>query len=561
MLLLILAFVGGALTILSPCILPVIPFVFSRAGLPFRSSGLPMLAGMALTFAGVAAAASYGGQWVGRANQYGREAALALLGLFALTLLFPPLAERISRPFVRLGNRLAGASSEKGNVAQSLLLGVATGLLWAPCAGPILGLILTGAALGGAHIGTLFFLLAYAAGAACSLAVVLLAGNRVLDRLKRSLGFEEIARRAIGVLVLAGVAIIAFGLDRGILTRLSESGATRLEQGLLDVVRPPRQNSVATALTEAGLGDEGQFPGFSGAGTWLNTAPLTGARLRGKVVLVDFWTYSCINCLRSLPYVRAWWKAYAPEGLVIVGVHTPEFAFEKEVNNVRKAVRDLEITYPVTLDNDYRIWNAFGNQYWPAHYLIDANGRIRYHHFGEGRYDETERAMRALLAERHGLSAPAVRVAGTGVEREADGAELLSPETYLGSARASGFAGSTLPARLDLNRWALDGKWRIGRERITLEKAPGRIAYRFHARDVHLVLGPPRDGVAVRFRVSIDGAAPGKDAGTDLDAQGYGTVREHRLYQLVRQRNVARDRTVTIEFFGSGVQAYAFTFG
>jgi cytochrome c biogenesis protein CcdA/thiol-disulfide isomerase/thioredoxin len=561
--LLVLAFLGGALTILSPCILPVIPFVFSRAGLPFGNSGLPMLIGMALTFASVAALASYGGGWVVQANQYGRDAALALLAIFALTLLFPQISELLSRPLVRLGNRLSNpAASKRVTVAQSLVLGVATGLLWAPCAGPILGLILTGAALGGAHVGTVFLLVAYAAGAAISLSIALLAGNKVLNQLKRSLGFEEILRRAIGVLVLVGVAVIALGLDRGVLTRLSEGTATRLEQGLVDRLHPHHTVLAARELAGSGLADEGTFPGFDGASAWLNTAPLTTAMLRGNIVLVDFWTYSCINCLRSLPYVRAWWAAYHDKGLVIVGVHTPEFAFEKDLENVRKAVRDLDVSYPVVLDNNYRIWNAFSNEYWPAHYLIDVNGRIRYHHFGEGNYDETERAVQTLLAERNGTSATRlVHVTGTGVEREADGADVLSPETYLGSARARGFTGPGVPAVLERNHWALEGAWKGGQEYITLENAPGRIIYRFHARDVHLVLGVPTGAAPVRFRVTIDGAAPGNNAGTDTDAQGYGIVREHRLYQLVRQQGTVKDRTVTIEFLGDGVQAYAFTFG
>jgi cytochrome c biogenesis protein CcdA/thiol-disulfide isomerase/thioredoxin len=562
MLLLLLAFIGGALTILSPCILPVIPFVFSRAGLPFRSSGLPMLAGMALTFAGVAALASYGGGWVVQANKYGRDAALGLLALFALTLLFPQLSELISRPFVRLGNRLSNASRERSSAAQSLLLGVATGLLWAPCAGPVLGLILTGAALGGARVGTSFLLLAYALGAAASLAVALLAGNRVLNALKRSLGFEEILRRIVGVAVLAGVAVIAFGLDRGLLTRLSENSAAKIEQGVVDRLRPGRAAALASTMPAASaLADEGPFPGFPGGTAWLNTRALTPASLRGKVVLVDFWTYSCINCLRSLPYVRAWRNAYHNRDFVIVGVHTPEFAFEKDLGNVKKAVRELDVAYPVVLDNDYSIWNAFNNEYWPAHYLIDAQGRIRYHHFGEGNYDETERAIQTLLAQRDGITASQpTRVVASGAEREADGSDMRSPETYLGSARTRGFAGNPVPAKVELNHWALNGKWNVGAERIALDAVPGRIVYRFHARDAHLVLGSS-SGEPIRFRVTLDGKAPRENAGTDVDANGYGTVRENRLYQLVRQQGAITDRTLTIEFFERGVQAYAFTFG
>jgi hypothetical protein len=293
----------------------------------------------------------------------------------------------------------------------------------------------------------------------------------------------------------------------------------------------------------------------------LNSPPLTAASLRGNVVLVDFWTYSCINCLRSLPYVRAWWNTYHDQGLTIVGVHTPEFAFEKDLGNVRKAVADLNVAYPVVLDNGYAIWNAFNNEYWPAHYLIDTQGHIRYHHFGEGDYDETESAIRTLLAQRDGVNAVrATRVAASGVGLQADEADMQSPETYLGSARTRGFTGLRVRPNLELNHWALNGKWTIEQERITLNEAPGSIAFRFHARDAHLVLGPA-SSQSIRFRVTIDGKAPGADAGVDVDANGYGMVREHRLYQLVRQKGAIADRTLTIEFFDPGVQAYAFAFG
>ncbi|MFC3207508.1 cytochrome c biogenesis protein DipZ, partial [Aquamicrobium soli] len=387
MTLFVLAYVAGVLTIVSPCILPVLPFVFARADRSFLRSGLPMLAGMALTFAVVASLAAVAGGWAVEANHWGRLAAIVLLALFGLTLLFPEFADRLTQPLVKLGARLSqsadrSAARSISSVWPSLLLGVATGLLWAPCAGPVLGLILTGAALNGASVGTSLLLLAYAAGAATSLALAVLVGGRVFAVMKRSLGVGQWIRRALGVAVLAGVAAIALGLDTGFLTQVSIAGTNSLEQGLLDRLRPSKKGASAAAngaptmaMTPKAapaaevLPVEGSLPSLSGAVDWLNSKPLTAASLRGKVVLVDFWTYSCINCLRALPYVEAWAKKYKDQGLVVIGVHTPEFAFEKNVDNVTKAVARLGVTYPVAIDNDYAIWKAFNNEYWPAHYF------------------------------------------------------------------------------------------------------------------------------------------------------------------------------------------------
>ncbi|AEU36043.1 cytochrome c biogenesis protein DipZ [Granulicella mallensis] len=576
MLLLLLAYFGGILTILSPCILPVLPFVFARSDQPFRKSGLPLLAGMVVTFALIASLATVGGGWAIRANQFGRAAALVLFGIFGLTLLFSSLAERLSRPFVRLGNSLSQTSGEGPSVANSFLLGIGTGLLWAPCAGPILGLILTGAALGGASAHTTVLLLAYAAGAATSLTLALLAGGRVFSAMKRSLGAEEWIRRILGVAVLAGVVAVAFGLDRGVLTRLSLASTSGLEQRLVDRFHP--QNDQMMARNPQGTPVSSEMTGdalsqINGATAWINSPPLTPESLRGKVVLVDFWTYSCINCIRSLPYIKAWYAKYKDDGLVVIGVHTPEFPFEKDEANVQKAVRDLGVLYPVAMDNDYRIWRNFNNQYWPAHYFIDATGHVRYHHFGEGNYDESEKWIRGLLEEANHKPLPdaATQVAATGAEAAASD-DTQSPETYIGYERAQNFASPDgfnqddvqlyrVPAKLQKNQWALEGNW-LDEGQIATSLAPaGSILYRFHARDLHLVLGPAKDGKPIRFRVTLDGKAPGADHGVDTDAEGYGTVTDNRLYQLIRQQGAIQDRTFRIEFLVPGVQAYAFTFG
>jgi cytochrome c biogenesis protein CcdA/thiol-disulfide isomerase/thioredoxin len=571
MTLLILAYLGGVLTIVSPCILPVLPFVFARADRPFTKSGLPMLVGMTVTFAAIATLAGVAGGWVVDANQYGRAVAMVVLTAFGLTLIFPSLADRAMRPFVNLGAKLSSSvGAQSDAILPSFLLGVATGFLWAPCAGPILGLILTGAALNGANITTSLLLFAYAAGAATSLALALAVGGRVFAVMKRSLGASEWIRRGLGVTVLISVVAIALGIDTGVLTRLSLSGTAWLEQGLVDRLRP-KFSSVASG----GLVKEkpGASDVLSGAVDWLNSPPLTIEGLKGKVVLIDFWTYSCINCLRSIPYVKAWAEKYKDHGLVVIGVHTPEFAFERNINNVRAAVSDLKIGYPVAIDNEYKIWRSFNNEYWPADYLIDAEGRMRFHHFGEGEYDQSEQEIQQLLKDAGNSNVPQslVTVNASGVEVEASVNDDQSPETYIGYDRADNFASPGgiveneshvyASASLQLNQWSLWGDWTVTGENAVLDRAGGNIVYRFHARDLHLVLGPAADGKPIRFRVTIDGKVPGADHGADADANGQGVVDSPRLYQLVRQIGAISDRTFAIEFLDPGVHVYAFTFG
>jgi cytochrome c biogenesis protein CcdA/thiol-disulfide isomerase/thioredoxin len=690
MTLLILSYLGGVLTILSPCILPVIPFVFAQTGQPFRRSGLPMLIGMILTFALLSSLATVGGSWIVAANQYGRIAALVLMAIFGVTLLSERLSTILSQPFVNLGSRLAGPSMGDGttqpSIRRAVLMGVATGLLWTPCAGPILGLILTGAAFqqGPAHSALL--LTSYAAGAATALAIALGAGNRLSRSFKHILGTEHWLRRALGVAVLAGVASIAFGLDRNVLTQISVVDTNSIEQQLLDrfaakpaqanvgeqtgqaakdtamamqgtnAMAPKAANSAAmsggamtggamtgsaamtgnamagnamtgsakasnamagnamtggamtgntttganmsgtamSATTAANAAETTQSPllDFTGAVDWLNSPPLDAKALRNKVVLVDFWTYSCVNCLRSLPYIRAWAERYKDQGLVVIGVHSPEFPFERDKGNVIQATKDLGITYPVAIDNNYAIWQSFSNEYWPAHYLFDATGKLRYQHFGEGKYAQTESVIQGLLAARNGQqvsSANATQATATvatdGAAEAADEDNLKSEETYIGYARSSNFvataAGTTgaagggvlqdqvgsysLPDQLTLNQWGLTGSWQVGAAQAQ-STAPGAgITYRFHARDLNLVLGTGTDGKPVQFRVRIDGKAPGADHGSDTNADGIGTVTGHRLYQLVRQSDtgseIKADHVFEIEFLDPGIQAYSFTFG
>jgi thiol-disulfide isomerase/thioredoxin len=510
-----------------------------------------------------------------RANQYGRTAALVLLAIFAVTLIWPELAARWTQPIVALGSRWsqAGSSNDRDSIVGAMGLGVATGLLWAPCAGPILGLLLTGAALQGASARTTVLLFMFAAGAATSLALALFVGRRVFVLMRRSLGVGEWIRRALGVLILASVAAIALGADTGFLTRVSLASTSRIEQRLVDAVRPRAASTKVPTAGEA-LAVEGEMPPLDGATGWLNTAPLSRESLRGRVVLVDFWTYSCINCLRTLPYVRGWAEKYKDRGLVVIGVHTPEFAFEKDEANVRRAAADLGVNYPVALDSNYAIWQAFNNEYWPADYFVDAQGRIRAHHFGEGGYAEAEDIIRRLLTEAGQRNLPGgyVNDDGTGVDAAASNAPQQSPETYVGYARGTNFdSGPAVydkphdyraPDMLAADHWALAGQWTIHDERSVLDRPVGRIVYRFRGRDLHLVLGPMTPGKPIRFVVRIDGAEPGANHGTDVDASGRGTVTDERLYQLVRLAgDTSTPHTVEIEFLDAGVAAYAFTFG
>jgi thiol-disulfide isomerase/thioredoxin len=334
--------------------------------------------------------------------------------------------------------------------------------------------------------------------------------------------------------------------------------------------------SVMPQMTPAArrLPIEGELPSLGGATEWLNSPALTAAGLRGKVVLIDVWTYTCINWLRTLPYVRAWAEKYKNQGLVVIGVHAPEFEFEKNVDNVRRAAKDMKVNYPIAIDNNYAIWRALKNEYWPALYFVDAQGRIRHHHFGEGEYEQSEMVIQQLLADAGigGVGYKLVSVDARGVEAAADWGSLKSPENYVGYERTENFAspgGAVLdkrrvyaaPAQLRLNQWALSGDWTVKKQATALNKANGRIAYRFHARDLHLVMGPAVQGTSVRFRVLIDGKPPGAAHGIDVDDQGNGTVSEQRLYQLIRQAKPIADRQFEIEFLDSGVEAFAFTFG
>ncbi|MDI3262135.1 MAG: redoxin domain-containing protein [Fulvimonas sp.] len=541
-----LIYVGGLLSLACPGLWLLLPF-FGLAGTQttFPRRGMPMLAGMTITATAMLYAGSRDGAWLPRIGLPLRAFALIALAGTALR----RLAARETSPLA--------AHRTGGPGRRALALGAAMGLAWLPDASPMADLIRTSAAHEESAPVAIMILLTYVLGAA---SVLVLAGE-LLVGIATAIRPSARLRRLGGALALAAAMLLVLRPAQG-----TASGESALERRLVDVLQ-------AQSAQAAELPSRAAMPSLDGATAWLNSPPLDRAMLRGKVVLVDFWTYSCINCLRALPYVRAWYDKYKDHGLVVIGVHAPEFDFEKDPAHVRRTVRELGITYPVAIDDDYAIWNGFGNQYWPAHYFIDAQGIVRGRHHGEGDYARSEDTLRALLTEagRRDLPAGYVQPRAQGAQAPDSQTPARSPETYLGHARAERFAGGRLlrdeagdyhpPARLAVDEWALAGRWRVGAQSVTALAANDRILYRFRGRDLHLVLAPMADGRAVRFRITLDGKPPGADHGVDVDADGNGTVTTQRLYQLVRQHEGNGEREFAIEFLDPGVRAYAFTFG
>jgi len=394
--------------------------------------------------------------------------------------------------------------------------------------------------------------------------------------MRRRLFNSDSARRALFVAGIVGVVAFALRSDVNVLTRFHIMNIAKAEDSLIGAFYPQKRAADATSRRgfHSLLGDEGAMPDWDGAIGWLNSDPLSRKSLRGKVVLVNFWTYTCINSLRPLPYVKTWAAKYKDAGLVVIGVHTPEFSFEHEPKNVEDAVRNFNVLFPVAIDSKYGIWKSFNNEAWPAQYLVDARGRIRYHHFGEGDYAEIEHVIQELLKENEatGLASDTSSVSGVGIEAAPDCAEERSPETYIGYRQAQNFASPekvhkksiqvfTVPVKLSLNHWGLGGSWNVNAESAVLQVVPGKIVFRFHSRDLNLVLAPAKDGKPVRFVVRLDGAVPGENSGVDTAPDGFGEIREPRLYQLIRQKGRIVDRTFEIEFLDLGVQALDFTFG
>jgi cytochrome c biogenesis protein CcdA/thiol-disulfide isomerase/thioredoxin len=540
------AFVAGIVTAISPCVLPVLPIVFAGGASGGRRRPYAVVAGLVASFTVFTLVATALLSALGLPDDLLRNIAIAVVLIVGLSLLVPQLGTLVERPFQALGRH------RPGDVGSGFLLGASLGLLFTPCAGPVIAAVAALAATNRFSAESVLVTLAYALGAGIVLLLFALAGQSG-SKLPSLRTRAPRVRQGLGA-VIAGVAVLMiFGLDLRLATYVP--GYTRSLQRLERTSATQRQLdnlliSQHKTLPESQLRDFGHAPDFKGVDSWINSKPLTLASLRGKVVLVDFWTYSCINCLRTLPYVERWYETYRKAGLVVVGVHTPEFAFEHVRSNVERAVSSLGISYPVALDNGYGTWTAWGNRYWPAKYFVDRSGHVRYAHFGEGEYERIEAVIRTLLAEKT-LPKP---VSASIRDQTPNG--LITPETYLGSARLERFVGSPvvtgreasykIPAAVPQNDVAYGGRWTVEQERIVAGNG-ARLRLAFHARKVFLVLGTKGGNKSVQVR---------------LDGRQIRTVQvpEDRLYTLVELGGKAGDHTLDLSF-APGTEAYAFTFG
>jgi cytochrome c biogenesis protein CcdA/thiol-disulfide isomerase/thioredoxin len=537
------AFIAGVVTAISPCVLPVLPIVLAGGATGGRRRPYAVVAGLVASFTAFTLAATALLSALGLPDDLLRNIAIGFVLLVGLSLLVPPLGRLVERPFQALGRR------RPGDVGGGFLFGVSAGLLFTPCAGPVIAAVAALAATSRFSVESALVTLSYALGAGVVLLLFALAGQSGLN-VARLRGRAPQLRQGLGAVIAGAAVLMIFGLDLKLARYVPEY--TRSLQRIERSSAAQRQidrllAGDAHVFPESRLRDFGQAPDFHAIDRWLNSGPLTLAGLRGKVVLIDFWTYSCINCLRTLPYVKRWSETYSDAGLVVVGVHTPEFAFERVPANVENAVRSLGVRYPVALDNGYGTWNAWGNRYWPAKYLIDRQGHVRFAHFGEGEYERTENVIRTLLAED---SLPEPVAASI---RDETPTEPLTPETYLGSDRLDRFVGSrlvsgreasyTIPKTVPVNGVAYGGRWTVEKERI-VAGAGARLRLAFHAHKVFLVLGSTG-----RVEVAVDGRHIKSVS-----------VTEDRLYTLAELPGDAADHTLDLSF-SPGTEAYAFTFG
>lgn len=565
----LIAFIGGFLTIAAPCILAVLPIILgSTVGQQNKLRPLVIVLGLTLSFTGFGVLFTYVTSLFGLSNNTLRTVALLFLGLFGLALIFPQVFEKIVASIQNFFRETFPAKKTSANLKQpkkgllnAFLIGVSLGLVWVPCAGPILGAILTLAITQSDVTKVILLMLAYSLGAGLPMLAIGYGGNFVISRLKFLKARGELIQKISGVVLLLGVLLIGAGLDTKIATSLAEifPQFNQLEEKILNT-----NTTELPAMAPTGT----KAPEITGTQAWINSPPLTLAALKGKVVIVDFWTYSCINCLRTLPYLNTWHETYKDDGLVIIGVHTPEFAFEKELPNVQKAVKDLNIQYPVVQDNDYKTWQAYDNHYWPAKYIVDRQGNVRFVHFGEGEYAETEKVIQELLFEN---TQKPNDVVVKDMTEDVDFTKIATPETYLGYERGELNGNTetikvdqpqlfTEPTKIETNRFYFVGSWTVGKEFVTLNKAGGKLMMNYQANKINLVAESPAQPVVAK--VLLDGQPiPKEKMGKDVRPDGTMMIDKATLYNLVDTDTSYEKHTVTLEFQQSNARVYVFTFG
>lgn len=565
--LILFAFLGGIITILSPCILPILPIVLSGTITGGKRRPLGVVAGFIGSFTFFTLFLSAIVKATGVSPDSLRLTAVIIIAFFGVSLLIPPLQLAMEKWFSRLA-KITPVQNQNDGFISGILVGASLGLVWTPCVGPILASIITLAATSTVGFNAVIITVAYAVGTAIPLLAITAGGRSLLTNHPWLVANTTRIQKGFGVLMLCTAVMILLSLDRAFQTYILNTfpaygtGLTKLEdntlvRGQLNALQ--KGGGMMTNMLESNYGNA---PDFIAGGQWFNTEPLSMKNLRGKVVLVDFWTYTCINCIRTLPYIKTWHDKYKGKGLVIVGVHTPEFEFEKNPDNVKKALLDFGITYPVVQDNNYATWQAYANHYWPAKYIIDKAGKIRYTHFGEGDYDETEKMIQTLLSE----DGPAITDT---IANPTYLVQAKTPETYLGYERMAGLASPervtpdtpmtfTLPKIMNNKTFAISGTWTIGAEYAMPQKNAG-LLYRFDAGEVFLVMRPKAEGIPAKIRITMDRKSPNEFAGEDVHDDVI-TVDSDRLYKLIKLP-VAGPGVMKLEFLDDNVELYAFTFG
>ncbi len=571
-LLILFAFLAGIATIFAPCILPVLPVVLSAGISGGKQRPLGIMAGLVVSFTFFTLSLSWLTRHLGISPDALRLFAIVVILVFGVMLLIPKLLTSFEVWVSRVIPQVK-TNSKRGDFLGGILIGISLGLVWTPCVGPIVASVISLAASSTVTLTSVLITAAYALGTSVPLLILIYGGQGMLRRLRSANKAIPKVQMAFGaVMVLTAIAML-FGLDRTLQTSLLaklpssiSSGLTQqLEQsdlvkGQLKKLKSNDDNTMPSSSqivggASSGLPVLGKAPNFSGITSWLNSEPLTLESLKGKVVLVDFWTYSCINCIRTLPHVTSWYDTYKDQGFVVVGVHSPEFAFEKDGKNVAAAITEHSIHYPVAQDNDFVTWNAYANQYWPAEYLIDAEGRVRETHFGEGNYDETEANIRSLLKEAKVAALPTMAPALA----DTTPTDQQSPETYLGLSRRARFSTVSDPLKLSNNEWNLSGNWQSGNDSITSGAVRDSLSFQFTGKEVYLVMRPP-SGASGSIHVLLDGKDVGNSGGADVKSSTV-LVSEDRLYHLVHLENAGGWHVLTLVFEKPGTEAFAFTFG